>query len=385
MRVLIAFDKFKESLTAKDACQIARHVIRKNHPHCEVDIAPLSDGGDGFCQILTESLNGSLIEAQASGPCLGTLRSPIGIIETSKIPPASLALLNLSLDIQKIALIEMAAVSGLGLLPIELRNPWKTTTYGTGQLIRAAAEMGAQAIILGVGGSATNDLGLGALSALGIEFRQKDGSKVRPPFPAKWKDIEILEGQIFPSIPPIYIACDVSNTLLGPNGAATVYGPQKGLSSQDIPEMENLSQKMANLLCHLCNKPIHVAELPGAGAAGGISFGFLVAANATLISGIELVSSWLQLDEKIAAADIVITGEGRFDKSSLAGKGPGTLLQQSLLKGKKAVVFAGSVDQAITMPCPIHKITPEGQSLPEALSKAGANLAASIAEHFQPQ
>jgi glycerate kinase len=385
MRILIAFDKFKESLTAKEACQIARRIIRKNHPHCEVDIAPLSDGGDGFCQVLTESINGSLIEAQAAGPCLETLRAPIGMIETNKIPLPSLALLNLSPEVQKIAVIEMAAVSGLSLLPTELRNPWKTTSYGTGQLIRIAAEMGAQAIVLGVGGSATNDLGLGALSALGIEFRQKDGSKVRPPFPIKWDKIEILEGQIFQSIPPIYIACDVSNPLLGPNGAATIYGPQKGLSSQDIPEMEQLSQKMVDLLCHLFDKPTHVAERPGAGAAGGISFGFLTAANAILISGMELVSSWLQLDDKIAAADIIITGEGRFDKSSLAGKGPGALLEQALLKGKKAVVFAGSVDHALAMPYPVHEITPEGQTLPEALSKAGANLATSLSEHFQPQ
>ncbi len=385
MRILIAFDKFKESLTAQEACQIARRVIRKYHPHCEIDLAPLSDGGDGFCQVLTESLKGNLREAQSSGPCLETLRASIGIIETSKIPPDSLSLLNLSPDIQKIAIIEMAAVSGLGLLPAELRNPWKTTSYGTGQLIRTATEMGVQAIILGVGGSATNDLGLGALSALGIEFRQKDGSKIRPPFPSKWNEIEILEGQVFPSIPPIYIACDVSNPLLGPNGAATIYGPQKGLSPQDIPKMEKLSQKMANRLCQLCEKPTHITERPGAGAAGGIAFGFLVAANATLISGIDFVSSWLQLNEKITAADIIITGEGRFDQSSLSGKGPGTLIQEALLKGKKAVVFAGSVDQALAMPCPVHAITPKGQSLPEALSSAGNNLVTSISKYFRSQ
>ncbi|MBL4574978.1 MAG: glycerate kinase [Opitutaceae bacterium] len=385
MRVLIAFDKFKDSLTAAEACQIAARVISQSHPSYEIEMAPLSDGGDGFCQVLTESLNGSSIEVQSSGPCMEKLHAPIGMVETIQIPSEALAHLDLSPTVQKIALIEMATTSGLSLLPPERRNPWETTSYGTGQLIRIAIERGAQAIILGVGGSATNDLGLGALSALGFDFLQNDGSKAHPPFPSRWKEIEKIEGQTPQSMPPLFIACDVSNPLFGPNGAASIYGPQKGLSVQDIPQMERLSHKMAALLCHLCQQSIQIAETPGAGAAGGIAFGLLVAAKVRLISGIDLVSSWLQLNEKMAAAELVITGEGRFDESSLAGKGPGTLVKQSLGLGKKTVIFAGSIDKSLAMSCPIHEITPEGQLLPEALSKAGTNLAASISKHFQAQ
>jgi glycerate kinase len=244
--------------------------------------------------------------------------------------------------------------------------------------------MGATAILIGVGGSATNDLGLGALGALGLEFLTAEGRSVRTPVPARWPEIARLGEEVFRSIPPIRIACDVANPLLGPKGAAAVFAPQKGLQPGQGGRLDSESARMAAMLCEHCGKPPSLADAPGAGAAGGFAFGFLAAARARLLPGYALVAAWLDLESRLAAADLVLTGEGRFDGSSLGGKGPGALAARALELGKPTHVFAGQValpkERAGVLA--LHAISPPGEPLEEAKRNAAAHLTAAVQEVF---
>lgn len=385
MRVLIAFDKFKDSLTARQACDVAARTLRGLHPDWRLDLCPLADGGDGFAEILTQSAGGQLPKFPVTGPRGGMVEAVLGLVALDKVPAAARAMLAVARPGETVAVIEMAAASGLALLPSNLRDPWQATTHGTGQLIRIASELGAVAIVLGVGGSATHDLGLGALSALGLEFRAAEGMKLRPPLPAHWMEMARIEGEVFRSIPPIRIACDVSNPLLGPRGAAAVYGPQKGLIPEDLERLESATAHAASLLCDHCEQPRSLMKVPGTGAAGGISFGLMAAAHAQLLPGFELVSSWLDLDARLAAADLVLTGEGRFDESSLEGKGPGAVAARARALGRPLRIFAGQIT-AQKSPDPkleLHEITPPGTPLPQALREGSANLAAAVRRAFE--
>lgn len=399
MRVLVAFDKFKDSLTAQAACATASAALRERHPDWAIDACPLSDGGEGFCEILTAAAGGRLASVRVTGPRATPVEAAIGLVPYDRVPPDARRFLpEPSVDdatAPSLALIDMASASGLALLEPAQRDPWQTTTLGTGELIRHAARHGATAILLGVGGSATHDLGLGALAALGLEFRTANGALVSPPLPARWPDIARISGGILasdlspgpraaapsagPALPPIRIACDVSNPLLGPRGAAATYGPQKGLRAADLPRLDHESARLGLMLCAYCRRPDSLLDTPGAGAAGGISFGLMAAAGAQLVPGFDLVSSWLELDARLAAADLVITGEGRFDDSSLDGKGPGAIVARAVALGKPVQVFAGAA--SVTRPPPklaVHAITPAGMPLDEALRTAAGNLAAAI-------
>jgi glycerate kinase len=277
----------------------------------------------------------------------------------------------------------MACASGLALLAPEARDPWQTSTTGTGELIRLAVERGAAALLLGVGGSATNDLGLGALATLGLELRSSHGDIVAPPIPARWREIARLTGRVTPPLPPIRIACDVTNPLLGPRGAAATYGPQKGLRPEDLPRLDHEAARLALMLCAHYGQPDSLMDVPGTGAAGGISFGFMAATGARLLPGFDLVSAWLDLEARLAAADLVITGEGRFDDSSLQGKGPGAVAARALALGKTVHVFAGHA--TATQPparLAVHSITPSGLPLAAALPRAAEFLAASVRTTF---
>lgn len=384
-RVLVAFDKFKDALTAPHATAIVVRELRRTHPDWRVDAAPITDGGDGFARILTESAAGELVSVPATGPLLESITAPVGIVEVARLPAEVRSLLpEVNDGIGRIAVIEMAAVNGLAQVPPAARDPWRTTSFGTGRLIRTAAELGMRAVVLGVGGSATSDLGLGALSAMGLEFRTADGAKLRPPFPEQWERVARIEGELFQSIPPIVIACDVRNPLLGPDGAATIYGPQKGLRAEDLPRHEAAAGRLAHALAGHCGKDAAtLMTTPGAGAAGGIAFGLMTAARARLVPGFGFVSAWLQLDARIATADIVITGEGRFDATSLAGKGPGELVQQARAAGRRVVVFAGEVASgSVRADLETIAITPPGTPLVTALAEAERNLAIAVARCF---
>jgi glycerate 2-kinase len=387
MRVLIAFDKFKDSLTAPAACAAAAAAIRAQRPDWTITQCPLTDGGEGFAAILTRASGGQMHQCKVKGPRGQPIEASIGLVERNQIPSAARNLLNLPADLPgtaSIALIEMATASGLALLPDHERDPWQTTTFGTGELIRFATRLGAAAILLGVGGSATNDLGLGALNALGLQLLDAQAQAVTPPVPQTWPRIVRMESGIDPATPPIRIACDVANPLLGPTGAAAIYGPQKGLRAADLARLETASARLAALLCAHLRKSTDNLTTPGAGAAGGIAFGLMTAANAQLLSGNELVAAWLDLDRHLAQADLVITGEGRFDASSLSGKGPGALATRSAALGKSVHVFAGQIDlpAKTATGLQLHPITPVDMPLSEALSGATRLLTSAITTTF---
>lgn len=383
MRALIAFDKFKDALAAPQACAITADTLRGLHPEWEFDICPLADGGEGFCEILTHAAQGTLEKFTVSGPRGTPLQAPIGFVAQEKIPAAALQLLGLEVThTGPIALIEMAAASGLALVPPDQRDPWQATSFGTGELIRHAAARGVSMIVLGVGGSATHDLGYGALSALGISALTAKHTVVTSPVPAHWPEIRELRGCIPARFPALRIACDVTNPLLGPQGAATIYAPQKGLRGADLTRLDHQSARLAQLLCQHCDQPDTLMNTPGAGAAGGIAFGLMTAARAQLIAGYKLVSAWLDLEARLAATDLVITGEGRFDASSLSGKGPGALAARARSLGKTTHIFAGAVTAIPLSGLNLHAITPPQLSLDLALRETPALLASAVARIF---
>ncbi|HVS53988.1 MAG TPA: glycerate kinase [Opitutaceae bacterium] len=384
MRVLLAFDKFKDALTARAACDIAAAALREHHANWQLDLCPLADGGEGFGEILTAAAGGECREFSVTGPRGDPVRAPVGFVPLARIPATARTLLRLESrgtenENASLAVVEMAAASGLALLAPERRDPWQATSLGTGELLRHAAAQNVAAILLGIGGSATNDLGLGALAALGAEFSDAASAPLRPPMPATWPRIATMRPPRARTLPPIRIACDVTNPLLGPRGAAAIYGPQKGLRAADLKRMEHEMARLALMLCHACDRPDALMDVPGTGAAGGISFGLMAAADAQLLPGFDLVAAWLDLDARLAAADLVITGEGRFDDSSLSGKGPGAVVARALALGKRVHVFAGAVSLAAPPPrLAVSAITPPGVPLERALPLAAENLAVAV-------
>jgi glycerate kinase len=384
MRVLAAFDKFKDSVSAPRACDIAAAAIAGARAGWGVDSCPLADGGEGFAGILTRAADGFETRLTVTGPRGGEVQAAFGIVSVDKIPMGARERLGLeSADGATVAIVEMASASGLALLSAGMRDPFRASSVGTGQLIRAAASSGVRSILLGIGGSATHDLGLGALGALGIRFATATGRILDPAIPVDWPLLEVIDGLVPLSIPQILIACDVDNPLLGPRGAARVYAPQKGLMPGDASALEDQTGRVAALLCRHFGRPDDLVMQPGVGAAGGMAFGLMAAAGAGILPGFELFASWVDLDARLEAADIVVTGEGRFDETSLSGKGPGTVVRRALALGKAVHVFAGQIELPQEIPGLItHEITPTGMALSEALDRTPQLLAAAVSWEF---
>jgi glycerate 2-kinase len=388
-QVLVAFDKFKGALGASEACDVAAQVIARERPGWGIDLAPLTDGGDGFCAITTRAAGGELHPRSASGPLVGAsgaagrVEATIGIVEVARLPARARALLELPDGVERLGVVEMASVSGLALVPVAQIDVWRSSSAGTGELLLEAAHAGVDAILLGVGGSATSDLGLGALAALGLHFRAADGNDVVPLVPARWDEVTSITGCASP-LPTLRIACDVDNPVFGERGAAAVYGPQKGLNRVEVPAFDASARRIAELLCAALGTSTASLEVPGAGAAGGIAFGLLVAAGARLVPGSRLIEAWLGLEARVRAADWVLTGEGRFDGSSWAGKGPGAVVDLALQQGRRCAIFAGSIgaggpaSSARGEHVDLIAISPAGEPLPEALAHTRENLAAAI-------
>lgn len=382
MRVLIAFDKFKDALPARRACEVAAETLRTLHPDWQLDLCPLTDGGEGFAEALTLATEGRLELVEVSGPRGRRLPAPVGFLAVDRIPAAARAMLPAEKRTGKVAVVGLASASGIELLCGDERDPWHTTTFGTGELVARAIEKNADFVLLGVGGSATNDLGLGALAALGFRFFAANGTPVAVPTPEQWERITRIERPAV-EFPPIYIACDVTNPLLGPRGATATFGPQKGLRPSDFERLESAMARLASLLAETCGQPGSLVEHPGAGATGGLPFGFMVGTGARVVPGFELVSAWLDLPTRLAAADLVLTGEGRFDATSLGGKGPGSLVREARQRGKTAHVFAGSL--GLPADATLHAVTPPGLPLAEALPRTPELLAAAIRRTFGDQ
>ncbi|HEY1793034.1 MAG TPA: glycerate kinase [Opitutaceae bacterium] len=384
MRVLVALDKFKDSMSAGSACDAVVSAIAAARGGWVLDPCPLTDGGEGFCGILARAAGGTEHPVRVTGPRGAKVSAPVGLVPVGRIPERARALLGNPPAGRgaMAAVIEMATASGLAMLPASERDLTWASSMGTGELIAAAAAAQAAFIILGVGGSATHDLGLGALGALGVRCEGAAGESLNPLVPAEWAFLSRLVGRPRP-LPPLFLACDVANPLLGERGALAVYGPQKGLKPLDAANLEAGTGRVAALVCRHFGRPPELAMEPGAGAAGGIGFGLMAALGAAIVPGFDLVSSWTDLDERISAADMVVTGEGRFDDSSLSGKGPGTVACRALAQGKLVHVFAGTI--AVSQRVPgliVHQITPPTMPLEEALAAAPALLSESVHQAF---
>jgi glycerate kinase len=336
MNVLLAFDKYKSALTATEAVAHARDAISAANPEAKIQEAPLTDGGEGFASIIAQALNGDCVTVAVEGPLRRKVEGRYALVDAQAIPSAALELLQLPTltPAAQIAFVEMASASGYESLAEDERDPWKTTTYGTGQLLAHAASAGAEAIVLGIGGSATNDCGVGALEALGVLFYDHEFQPVTQLMPEKFKQVSSAgsTSHLIDTFPPVRIASDVDNPLLGPTGATRVFGPQKGLLPEDADRLERAVRQMANRILGLYGRAAetwesHLQE-PGTGAAGGIGFALRHALpDSRFCQGFALISAVLDLPAKIVTADCLVTGEGSLDSSSLSGKGPVALLR----------------------------------------------------------
>jgi glycerate kinase len=367
LRIVIAPDKFKDALTAPDAAEAIAAGAGRAAPEGLLDLCPMADGGEGTVAALAAATGGRIIHHAVTGP-----------LPQMKVH-AALALLGDGAT----AVIEMSAASGLALLRPEQRNPLHTTSYGTGELIRHAISLGARRIILGIGGSATVDGGLGCAQACGMRLWTR-ANPARSPYnidealpvelltAATGADLLVLHSLERPDSTPgveILVACDVSNPLTGPSGAAAVYGPQKGAT----PEMVRLLDEGLAHLAQRSGAP-QLAEHPGAGAAGGLGFAMLTFFSAQLRPGIELVMEATHLRRRLANADLCITGEGRFDESSLAGKAPVGVARACAEAGVPCIALVGSVSLSAgaKLPAGLTAVFPIG--------RGPADIATALAE-----
>ncbi len=356
MKIVVALDKFKGSLTASRACDIVRKAMLSVQPELHIVIRPMADGGDGTDEVLLTTLGGEWIARPVMGP----------------LPEMSCTTRYAWLPKEATAVIAMANASGLVLLEPEQRNPLLTTTYGTGELIRAAIEQDAKRIWLAVGGSATVDGGVGAAMALGWRFLDVQGRPVS--FGGgELERIARIERPDQLRIPAVEVLCDVDNPLCGEHGAARIFGPQKGATPAMVERLDAGLEHLGRLVKEQLGRDI--VTVPGAGAAGGLAGGALAFMDARILSGIETVIHASGMDAELADADWVVTGEGRFDTQSLRGKVVSGIAKLATKHRVKMAVLAGSVQvseeiyrrEGIELALPAMK---PGMELNEALGRA---------------
>ncbi len=374
-RIVVASDSFKGSLTSEEVAQNVKAGICHACPSCKVDTICVADGGEGTTEALCRTLGGKLVEVTVSDP----LGRPV---------KASYAVLADGLT----AVMEMSEASGLPLLKECERNPLKTSTYGTGELIADALKRGCRKFLVGIGGSATNDAGMGMLTALGFRFLDADGN-VLPGVGESLNHVaDIDDSEVLPLVweAGFTVACDVDAPLYGPGGAACVFAPQKGADPDTVKVLDDGLRHFSDVLIRCLGKD--VGQLPGAGAAGGLGGGFVAFLNATLTPGIEMVLDAIDFDSVIFGADLVVTGEGRIDSQTLGGKTPYGIMLRAKKQGIKVAAIGGSVrlDDASARTAGfdfICQATPDDMPLETAMLKdvASANVrnaAKKIINHY---
>lgn len=322
MNILIACDSFKDGLPALEVCEAIAKGIQLANPAVQTQLLPLADGGEGTAEILTYHADGQWVQKKVQDPLFREITAYYG----------------LSKD-RKTAFIDMAQAAGLQLLLPAERNPLHTSTYGTGQLILAAMQQGVEKIILGIGGSATNDGGIGMARALGYVFKDKKGNILKG-CGAELPEVSVI---IPPKVdfPTIEVLCDVTNPLYGPQGAAYTYGRQKGA---DELMLELLDQGLQNLASRVKEQlGVEGAEIAGAGAAGGMGYGAMTFLKASLHSGIGAVMHYAHFAEHIKAADLIITGEGKIDEQTRQGKLISGICQEAMVYNKPVIAFCGAL------------------------------------------
>lgn len=338
MKVTIAIDSFKGSLTSQEAGQAVADGIKRVYPDCEICIRPLADGGEGTVQALTCGMGGELKSVTVTGPLGAPLECSYGIIRKKKT-----------------AVIEMASAAGITLLKEEERNPLFTTSYGVGEMIKDAVYEGCRRFVIGIGGSATNDGGVGMLQALGFDMLDENGAQVPRGAIGLERLVEIRGEHVIPELREcsFRIACDVTNPLCGEDGCSAVFGPQKGADPAMVTRMDEWLRHYAALAGKSVIRMNSVQSgekymqanpyQPGAGAAGGLGFAFLTFTNASLESGVQIVLEETSLEEYVKDADWVITGEGRLDGQTVMGKAPVGVAAAAKKYGRKVLAFSGCV------------------------------------------
>lgn len=327
MHVLIAPDKFKGSLSSVEAADAIKRGILRVWTNAQIHVVPIADGGEGTAEALCSALGGRWIQVEANDPLGRPVKARYAWIDSD------------------IAVIEMSEASGLWRIPVEKRDPLRSTTFGTGQLITDALRRGATTIYIGIGGSATNDGGIGMASALGYRFLTETGNAVNPT-PAALPSVRQIQSPeknacFHRREANIIALCDVQNPLLGERGASRTYGPQKGADPAMIETLEKNLEHLADLVSH--DLRCDFRETAGSGAAGGLGFGLLSFCGASIRSGFDTVAEILRLEDAIAESDLVITGEGCLDAQTLEGKGPAGVAALARKQGKPVIALAGSV------------------------------------------
>ena len=323
VKILVAPDKFKGSLSAVAVVAAISRGWRAVFPGDTLEAAPIADGGEGFAEALCLALGGEWIQRIALDPIGREIDTRYVWVEKDRL-----------------AVIEMSEASGLWRLQQDELAPLRANTFGTGQLIRDAAERGAKTILIGLGGSATTDGGIGMAAALGYKFLASGGAELEP-VPENLSALARIDRREAIKLPEVIAACDVQNPLLGPRGTARVFAPQKGAEPGAVEALETHLANLADIVAK--DRGADFRETPGAGAAGGIGFGLLSFCGAKMQSGFDLVAEVLRIEERIAECDLVITGEGRLDTQTLEGKGPAGIAALARKHGKPVLAFAGSI------------------------------------------
>ncbi len=330
MKVAAAIDSFKGSMTSLEVAEAFEKGVKKVYKDAEFIKIPLADGGEGTVKALIDNLDGKMINIKVKDPLMRDIDSFYGISGDGKT-----------------AVIEMAAASGLPLLSLDERNPLKATTFGTGELIKDALEKGCREFIIGIGGSATNDAGIGMLSALGYVFLDENGNELEPNGEnliniRSFKDDKVMKEV---SEAKFLIACDVDNPFYGPNGAAYVYGKQKGATNDIIKILDEGMINFSNVIKKI--RKTDISNISGSGAAGGLGGAFTAFFNSELKPGIDIITEKIELENKINGSDYVITGEGRIDFQSAMGKTPSGVAKLAKKYGIPVIAIGGSVDDEI--------------------------------------
>lgn len=362
MKIVIAPDSFKESLTASAVADAIETGFKRVFPDAEYVKVPMADGGEGTVQALVDATNGKMVCTSVKGPLHAQVDSFYGILGDGDT-----------------AVIEMAAASGLHLLNEDEKDAKLTCSFGTGQLIKAALDKGVSKFIIGLGGSATNDAGAGMLTALGADLTDKNGNIV-PPGGAHLHLIDKIDlANLHPKLisTTFLVACDVSNPLCGNNGASAVFGPQKGASKQDVALLDENLFHFGQKLETISHRDI--INCSGSGAAGGMGASLLAICNAKLQSGIELITNTLALANKVKGADLVITGEGCIDSQTVFGKTPIGVAKVAKQHNCAVIAIAGSIrnDYDVVFQHGIDAVFPilsEPCSLADALTKGATNI-----------
>lgn len=368
MKFVVASDSYKESCTAKEASLAMEKGIKRVFPKASVVHAPMADGGEGTTQALVESTNGKYVTKEVQDPLGNMVTADIGILGDGKT-----------------AVIEMANASGIHLVPKEKRNPLSTSTFGTGELIKHCLDMGINHIILGIGGSATNDGGMGMAKALGVRFLNSSGESLSEGGGQLGDlskiDTSNIDSRLKDSL--ISVASDVSNPLCGSDGASNVFGPQKGATPEMIKELDENLQHYDSIIQKDLNK--NIGEIPGSGAAGGLGAGLIAFTNCELQPGIELVTEYAGLKEKLADADYCFTGEGQIDFQTKFGKTPYGVMKaaKEVDENIKVVAIAGSVGEGVEELYEegfdgVFSTIPEPQSLDELLANGEENITKTV-------